>query len=97
MWWSFVLAQDSTGLFRSLVWLGVLIAMVIAAGVLLVVLRRRFLGPDQVTSADPLDLESIRRMHREGELSDDEFEAAKEAILGSLRSPRDGGGGAGSP
>jgi uncharacterized membrane protein len=103
VWWPLVLAQDvlaqdsSTGLLRPLVWLGILIAMVIAAGLLLVVLRRRFLGPDRTaSSSDPLDLESIRRLHREGELSDEEFEAAKEAILGSLRGPRDGAGNAGS-
>ena len=62
------------------VWVGVLVAVVVAGGILLTVIRRRFRA-DRPTERQGFTLHDVREMHRHGELSDEEFEQARAAIL----------------
>lgn len=68
------LAQSSSG--QALLYLGVLIALVLAAGVVVIVLRRRILGAEGESQAEGL-MDNLRRMRDQGQLSQEEFEASR--------------------
>jgi hypothetical protein len=60
----------------------VLLLIAIVGGLFAMWLRRR-LGAKEESSPAGFSLEDLRRMHREGEMSDEEFERAKTAMLAS--------------
>lgn len=64
----------------AVVWLVVLLAVVVVGGVVILWVRRRVHGEGS-EGGGSLDLETIRRMHAEGRLTDAEFEAARGVIL----------------
>jgi len=64
--------------------LGILIALVVAGGILLLVLRR-FLHPNAPSNDPGLSLDDLRRMHHEGLLSDEEYETARNQIVRAYR------------
>jgi hypothetical protein len=74
-------------------WLDVLLAaggiavFSILAYVLFRVLRRR-LFTDSELGSDAGTLHGLREMHREGQLTDEEYEAAKAALIGRLRTTK---------
>ena len=72
--------------FRLIFWIVILIALVIGAGAGLLVLRKRMLEDRQDPNGPALTLHDLRTHHREGRLSDEEFEAAKAAIIGQAKS-----------
>lgn len=77
-----MLAQSGASAGQAVVWIAVLIVVVIAAGIGVMVLRRRFLGSDRSPAGDPGSLlESLRAMRDSGEMSTDEFEQARAALL----------------
>ncbi len=67
-----------------LVWIAVLIGAVLAAGILLFWLRRRLDPRAELERESPLDLATLRRLHRDGELTDEQFEAARAAVIREL-------------
>lgn len=76
--------QDPGALFReSLPYLLILAAIVLVAWVVLVIIKR-----STRSSGSPMEqgftLGEIRRLHAEGELSDEEFEQARGVILGQF-------------
>ncbi len=75
-------AQSASG-GDVVLWIVVLIAVVVAATAIILVVRRRLLAADE-PSADGLTLHDLRRARDEGHLSEDEFEAARAAILGAV-------------
>lgn len=50
-------------------------------------LRRRILADDEPSDGGAFTLAGLRRMHAEGQLTDEEFHAAKAAIIGHVRRP----------
>ena len=69
--------------------LGVIVLVLIAAALMLwgvAVLRRRLREPDH---ASPIGftLSDLRQLHRSGQMTDAEFERAKEKLLSSARAP----------
>ena len=68
-------------------WLIVLIAVVIAGGVVIFAIRRWLRG-DGASSAAGFTLQDLRDLHARGELSDEQFNSAKAAMIGRLTSPK---------
>lgn len=65
-------------------WAGILIVVVIAGGTLVMFLRRRLLGKDAGDGGGGLMLDDLRAMRKRGELSEEEFQAAKDALTARL-------------
>ncbi len=61
-------------------WIGVLLAVVIAGALVIFALRRRIQGEDSI-EGDDLDLGTLRRMRDTGQMTNEEFEAARAAIV----------------
>lgn len=74
---AFPLAQTDSGLF---IWLIVLVVLLLGAGVGVVWVRRR-LSPHEDFHGEGFTLGDLRRLHKEGKLSDDEFERAKSGLI----------------
>jgi putative oligomerization/nucleic acid binding protein len=66
-----------------LIWLGVMMAAVIVAGVFLLILRGSVLGKGRARSEAGL-LENLRSMRERGEISPEEFDAAKSAMASRM-------------
>lgn len=67
-----------------LVWIGVLIVAVLIGAVVLVQLRKKLIDhPTSVTGAGrpPFTLEQLRQLRRDGQITDDEYEKAREQLL----------------
>lgn len=64
-------------------WSGILLGILLV-GMVAIVFARRYLHSEG-NDTEGFDLESLRMLHREGKMSDSEFEAAKAAIIGTLR------------
>lgn len=83
------IAQVDPGLalFRSVIvpLLGLVVAIVV--GWFAVAAVRRWMRPSDSDSGG-FTLEQLRRMHRSGEMSDEEFTRAREAIIGRVRPSR---------
>src|SRR5258705_324744 len=50
-----------------------------------VVLYRKWMNADDTTTGDGFTLSDLRRLHKEGKMSDGEFESAKAILIGSLK------------
>lgn len=82
---SMILASGETSI---LIWSLVLMGLVIAGFVLVSWVRNKLREPDDAVSGG-FTLGDLRDMHRKGQLSDEEFERAKQRLIGVLRqSPR---------
>jgi hypothetical protein len=62
-----------------LLWIGVSLVLVVAASVFILWYRTKVLGRDQGTQVGLLD--ELREMRNRGELSDEEYAAAKHAMV----------------
>lgn len=67
-----------------ILWVGLFVAAIFLGTLLLTIARRRLLGSDS-TPGEGMMLSDLRKMHTEGSLSDEEFEAARAAIVGTAR------------
>lgn len=74
-------------------WVGVLIVAVVIAGVVLIIVRARVLkkGGDEAQAGL---LDDLREMRNRGEISPEEFDAAKASIAARLSGKREPGTGA---
>jgi hypothetical protein len=81
---SLPLAQSQRGMGEVLLWLLVLIGLVVVAAMLVLYLRKWYSSPDSTPSAG-FTLGDIRQLHRDGQMTDEEFERAKALILGQTR------------
>ena len=96
-----LLAQaGSTAAGEVVLWVGLLIVALIVGAGLIMMLRNRALRAVDDASTDKGVFDSLRKMHERGELSDAEFNAARESIIRRLKtkepsesvpSPRSGG------
>jgi hypothetical protein len=65
-------------------WLGILGLVVIVGGVVLLRLRRR-IREDEGTPTVGFTLHDLREMHARGELTDEEFQRARDALVDGVR------------
>ena len=80
-----LLAQKSdrgTGSALILTIILIAILLVLFGGI---VLYRRWMNADDTTSNAGVTLSDLRRLHKEGKMSDAEFESAKAILIGSLK------------
>jgi hypothetical protein len=91
---SWILSQIADTTHRSdqlladvLPWLIVLVVVVVAGGVVMYIARRRLSGADD-HAGDGFTLHDLRQLHLAGKLSDGEFERAKAAMIGRLKSSK---------
>ena len=76
--------QDPSQLFPAILpALLILVGIVIVAWIILVMVRRSMQRGDSGLE-DSFTLEQLRRMHEEGKLDDEEFEQARNVILGQF-------------
>lgn len=84
-WWAGVLGQTArTAQARSDIWwnLGLLTAMAAMMVVIGLIARKLLADPIESSNARAVfSLSDLRRLHREGQLSDEEFQAAKAAVI----------------
>lgn len=77
-------AEPARSLFSDLLpVLVVLFVVVLVGGAIIYVARRAASTSSSIEP--PFTLQDLRDLHREGELSDEEFEKAKEAMIGRLK------------
>jgi hypothetical protein len=81
----FMLAQQADqGTGGALMWSFVLIvALLLLFGG--IVLYRKWMNADDTTTGEGFTLSDLRRLHKEGKMSDGEFESAKAILIGSLK------------
>ncbi|MBC01691.1 MAG: hypothetical protein CMJ34_00095 [Phycisphaerae bacterium] len=79
-------AVDSgVGLFESVIVVcGILVVVILAGGTIALIARRRYRHQDHGVSIG-FTLEDLRLMHERGELTLEEFENAREKMLGKVR------------
>jgi len=77
--------QNAERLFIDMLpWLGLLCVIVLVLGVVAMWIRARLRSPRK-ESGDGYTLVDLRRMHARGDLSDEEFEKAREAMIAGVR------------
>ena len=79
-----ILAQSDSSPTDIFIWLLVLLVLVIGLFVAVVVLRKK-MSPDEDFHGAGFTLSDLRQMHKKGQMSDEEFERAKVALLGSMK------------
>ena len=63
---------------------GILVGAVIVACIVIFIVRNRSLKSDAAKADIPLSLAEIRRMHRNGEIDDDEMQRLKTIVTGQV-------------
>jgi hypothetical protein len=85
---SLVLAQSPQAQSQNwaslLPWIGALVVLVALGAIGLVMLRRRLFSSDQNAAEGGVSLDTLRQMRARGELSEQEFEAAKRTVVQQL-------------
>jgi cytochrome c-type biogenesis protein CcmH/NrfF len=76
----FTLAQARSASTDVVIWVGLLIALIIGGGVLVMVLRKRLLARDD-GSADVGLFETLKQMRDRGEMTQEEYEAARRKVV----------------
>jgi hypothetical protein len=78
-------ANPGSTAFRELLpWLIVLLVLALVGGLIIMALRRWVRSP-HATASEDFTLHDLRRMHAAGQLSDDEFQRAKAALIERVR------------
>lgn len=73
----------------TLLWIGILIAVAVAGGAFVMVIRNRMLAkPPSDSEAKGSMLQEIREMRRRGEMTEEQFQAARDSILGKSKRVR---------
>jgi len=73
------------GLGAMLLWIGVLLALVVSATVGLIIARRKLLASDEPSGDEGFTLASLRKLRDAGQLTESEFESARQAMIGRVR------------
>ncbi len=81
-----MLAQEDSSFGSILFWSLLLIILVLGLFAAVVILRKK-MSPDEDFHGAGFTLADLRQMHKAGKMSDEEFQRAKAALLGSLAKP----------
>jgi hypothetical protein len=76
-----LLGQNLQALRSAAPWL-VLLAVVLLLAVVAVVVVRKWMGREPTASGAPFSLAQLRELHKQGQLTQEEFERAKAVIIG---------------
>jgi hypothetical protein len=79
-WIPTVLAQTKPNPTPALIWAGVLIVCAMLGGVIVMQLRRRMIDQGQGKNASASLMETLRDMHKRGEISTEEYEQTRRSI-----------------
>jgi hypothetical protein len=81
----FIAEADPT---KAIIWSAVLIGIVFLL-FMAINLYRKWMVRDDTPSGAGFTLSDLRKLHKEGQMTDAEFEKAKANLLGSLKAPAD--------
>jgi len=83
-----LLAQSWADTFRVLIWISVLIVFAVVGGLLVMALRRRVLEHREPSGSEMGTPESMREMVARGEMTREEYEQVRLAMVGKIRGQR---------
>ncbi|GJQ30404.1 MAG: hypothetical protein HBSAPP03_22880 [Phycisphaerae bacterium] len=69
---------------KLLLWIGILIVAVVLLFVVLMLAKRKLLGPDKPSAADRGLLDDLRRMRDAGEITPEEYDAARKSMAAKI-------------
>ena len=83
-------SRGSSDSVTVVMWAGILIVAVVGGGFIVMAIRRGLFANDGSTSSGEsgLMLDGLRRMRKRGEISDEEYEAARDALTSGLTGKR---------
>lgn len=87
-------AQSKGDILPVVLWLGILIVVTIVGGLVVLAIRKRILARSSDGADEGSLMDSLRAMRDRGELSPEEFEATRRAMIERVRSslsPKDAG------
>jgi hypothetical protein len=79
-----ILAQSDSSAADIFLWSLLLLVFVLGGFVVVVFLRKK-MSPNEDFHGPGFTLSDLRQMHKKGQMSDEEFERAKIALLGSMK------------
>src|SRR5438552_15204378 len=83
-----LLAQSEQSTSRVMIWAIVLVlALMLLFGV--VVIYRKWMNADDTTSGPGFTLSDLRKLHKEGKMTTQEYEKAKTILIGSIKAAAD--------
>ncbi len=80
--------QPKGDILPVVLWLGILIVITVVAGLVVLALRKRILGRPTEGSDEGSLMDALRGMRDRGEMTSEEFEATRRAMIGRLRGDR---------
>lgn len=81
----FAMAQATPPTQRILFWSAVMVGFLLVAFVVITLVRRRHRASAMADEAPPFSISSLRQMHEEGTLSDEEYERARQVIIAKAK------------
>ena len=74
--------------YSVLLWAGLIVVAAILMGILSLAIRKRLLRPDEADAGGTIGftLADLRRMHEDGQMTDDEYIQAKRRLIANARS-----------
>ena len=84
--WPANLAIADFSMGRLFVWCGVLLLVIVVAGLVVARYRKWMRGGSETGLAQPWSLQELRDLRRDGRISEREFETLKAAIIAEYRS-----------
>src|SRR5436305_14172776 len=83
-----VMAQTEQSTGRVMIWAIVLVmALMLLSGV--VVIYRKWMNADDTTSGPGFTLSDLRKLHKDGKMTTEEYEKAKIILIGSIKAAAD--------
>jgi hypothetical protein len=78
-------AHDGSRLLADVLpWLSALVALMVVGAVAIYLIRRTLTSDNALSSKTSFTLQDLRDMHAAGDLTDEEFQRAKDAMIGRL-------------
>ena len=76
-----LVGASSGGMTRAALWAGALAGVIVVAGAAVMALRRRLFGSGAPADAPVMELHELRALRERGEVSDEEYESLRAALI----------------